>query len=321
MQEYSKRQLSIIIPVYNVEKYITRCLESIYSQGIDESLFEVIAINDGSIDNSFQILEEFGKLHGNLYIHTQENKGLSCARNKGIELATGEYIWFIDSDDWITGDSLSIVLKNTEKGYNVISTNLIYSYDDSSKNHIERDTVYDKVILPHDYIINYSLGASQRYIIKRKYLKMHGITFYPGIYHEDAEFGPRLIAPCKKVYMLATPVYHYYQRESGSIMSSWKLKNSKDATFIAQKTLEYSKDIADKKIKDSIVYAAFRTLMFAFGKNCTMDSEIKILYYKKKPLMRKMAFKALFAQGIGFRKHILALACAISPQLYYRLNK
>lgn len=317
----NSKLLSIIIPVYNVEKYIARCLDSIYNQEADESLFEVIAVNDGSPDKSPEILEQYKAVHQNLIIHTKENGGLSSARNRGLELATGRYVWFVDSDDWITKDSLKTVFETIEKSYDVISTTLIYSYDDERKNRPERIIKYDKMVSPDDYILNYSLGASQRYIIKKTFLDKHKIQFYPGIYHEDGEFGPRLIATCDKVCVLAKPVYYYYQRESGSIMSSWKVKNSKDAIFISQKTLEYANSISNPKVRDSVIYAAFRTLMFAFSCNkCKDNTEIAHLYNDTKPLIRKMAYKALLIHGIGCKKRILVLASIISPNLYFKLK-
>lgn len=314
------KKLSIIIPVYNVEKYLTRCLDSIYNQGVDESLFEIIAVNDGSPDNSLMILKQYKADHRNLIIQTKENGGLSSARNKGLEFASGRYVWFIDSDDWITNNSLNVVLGVIERDYNVISTTLIYSYDDERKNHLERIIPFDKEVTPDDYILNYSLGASQRYIIKKAYLEKHKIEFYLGIYHEDGEYGPRLVAPCGKVFVLAEPIYNYYQRESGSIMSSWNLKNSKDSVFISIRTLKYAKTIPDSKIRNSVIYAAFRTLMFAFKNNYVRNTDIRHLYNKTKPLIRKMAFKVIFIQGIGYKKRILAFASIISPSLYYKLK-
>ena len=215
--------LSIIIPVYKVEKYVARCLDSIYNQKVDESIFEIIEINDGSPDNSLQILENYQCNHRNLVIHTKENGGLSNARNKGLELAKGRYVWFIDSDDWVTNNSLETVLKVVRGNFDVISTILIYSYDDESKNRLERKILKDIDVTPSVYMLNYSLGASQRYIIKRGYLEENNLRFYPDILHEDGDFGPRLIASCAKVHVLAEPVYHYYQRDGGSIMSSWNL--------------------------------------------------------------------------------------------------
>lgn len=318
----NNKKLSIIIPVYNVEEYISRCLDSIYTQNIDEKYFEVITVDDGTKDNSVEIIKRYQEKHKNLILFSQENTGLSGARNAGLKLASGEYIWFVDSDDWLTDKALETVFNVIERKYDVISTTLIYSYDDSTSNYPERTLNCDKFIEPSDYILNYSLGASQRYIIKHEYLLKHKLVFFTGILHEDGEFGPRLVAHCNYIYLLAQPVYHYYQRATGSIMSSWKLKNSEDLIKISKMTQELAGTISDKKIRDSIIYASFRTAMYAFkGKKKKENKEIKLLYKKTIPFLRETAFKAIFAKGIGVNKRILALASILSPALYYKLKK
>lgn len=120
-------KLSIILPIYNVEQYIGDTLKSIYSQKIDETLFELIAVNDGTPDNSMKIVNEFANVHNNLHIINQENQGLSCARNIGLNLAKGDYIWFIDSDDTLEKDSISKVIQYIQStpdieiwGFNII---------------------------------------------------------------------------------------------------------------------------------------------------------------------------------------------------------
>lgn len=98
--------LSIIIPIYKVENYICGTLESIYNQECAEDIFEVICINDGTPDGSMQIVGEFALKHANLHIINQENQGLSCARNAGLRIAKGDYIWFVDSDDQVADGSI-----------------------------------------------------------------------------------------------------------------------------------------------------------------------------------------------------------------------
>ena len=99
------KTVSVIIPVYNVEKYLPRCLESVMNQTYAE--LEIICVNDGSPDNSSAILEEYAKTDGRIKVINQQNKGLSGARNTGIEAATGDYIVFLDSDDWMEEEALS----------------------------------------------------------------------------------------------------------------------------------------------------------------------------------------------------------------------
>ena len=108
-------KLSIIVPVYNVEKYIRTCVESIFRQGLDESIFEVIIVNDGTKDNSMEMIADIIKTHSNISVIEQENQGLSVARNNGIAAAKGEYIFMPDSDDLLIDNSLPFLLnKATE---------------------------------------------------------------------------------------------------------------------------------------------------------------------------------------------------------------
>ena len=100
-------KLSIIIPVYNVEPYLRECLESVLQQSFAD--WEAICVNDGSTDNSATILEEYGHKDDRFKIVNQPNGGLSAARNTGLKAATGEYVLFLDSDDWLEGNALEIV--------------------------------------------------------------------------------------------------------------------------------------------------------------------------------------------------------------------
>ena len=105
--------LSIIVPVYNVEKYVRTCIESIYKQGLDEKSFEVIIVNDGSTDHSMEMITDIIAAHQNIAVINQENQGLSDARNNGIKVAKGEYILMPDSDDILIEDSLKPLLEKT----------------------------------------------------------------------------------------------------------------------------------------------------------------------------------------------------------------
>ncbi len=106
------KTVSVIIPVYNVEKYLPRCLESVINQTYAE--LEIICVNDGSPDNSSAILEEYAKKDGRITIINQQNKGLSGARNTGIDAATGDYIVFLDSDDWMDEETLVAAVAKAE---------------------------------------------------------------------------------------------------------------------------------------------------------------------------------------------------------------
>ena len=104
-------KLSIIVPIYNVEKYICECVSSLYRQNLDEKEFEVILVNDGTKDKSMEVLAPIIEQHDNIIVINQVNQGLSASRNNGLAKAIGKYVIFVDSDDVIIDNSLSILLK------------------------------------------------------------------------------------------------------------------------------------------------------------------------------------------------------------------
>ena len=116
------KQLSIIVPIYNVEKYIRMCLESFFRQEMDEETFEVILVNDGTPDKSMEVISDIIEAHQNIHVINQENQGLSMARNNGMEIATGEYILFVDSDDLLIDNSLSFLLSHALTSKAVLKT-------------------------------------------------------------------------------------------------------------------------------------------------------------------------------------------------------
>ena len=103
--------LSIIIPLYNCEKYIKQCLDTIFRQEMNESDFEVIVIDDGSKDSGYSLASEYAKRHQNILVVKQENQGVACARNNALEKATGDYVTFVDADDMLVFGSLSTLIK------------------------------------------------------------------------------------------------------------------------------------------------------------------------------------------------------------------
>ena len=117
-------KLSIIIPIYDVESYLKRCLDSIVNQNSNN--IEVIMINDGSTDNGPIIAEQYSRQYENFYLINQENKGLSGARNTGISASKGDYLWFVDSDDYIANDAVDKILDAIEvSNADIIATNVV----------------------------------------------------------------------------------------------------------------------------------------------------------------------------------------------------
>ena len=108
-------KLSIIVPIYNVEKYIRTCIESIFNQGLSDDDFELILVNDGTPDKSLEVISDIIQTHKNIILINQSNQGPSIARNKGIQKATGKYLYFIDSDDSLIENSLPFIIEEIDK--------------------------------------------------------------------------------------------------------------------------------------------------------------------------------------------------------------
>ena len=133
--------LSIIVPVYNVEKYIRPCFESIFNQGLDDNCFEVIIVNDGTEDNSMEMITDIISQHNNIKVINQENQGLSVARNNGITAATGEYFFMPDSDDLLVYNSLPFLLDQAlSSKADLVVANFI-KMDDEDVNFLQIDTI------------------------------------------------------------------------------------------------------------------------------------------------------------------------------------
>lgn len=232
-----RNYLSIIVPVYNVKDYLKECLESIlkaYRGGI-----EVIVVDDGSTDNSGEICEEYAKKYDFIKVFHKENGGLSSARNAGINLAKGKYIWFVDSDDYIEDDSIESIIEKVKADKDIIITNyrnILPSGESFYLNEFRKD--YDLNIKPYKYIeelgnISY---AAVRYITKRSLIVDNNIFFKEGIYHEDEDWTPRILCEAESFTTIEPIVYNYRVGNPNSIIGKLNYKKVLDK-------IEISKDI------------------------------------------------------------------------------
>ena len=235
-------RLSIIIPVYKVEKYIRDTLQSIYRQQYDENLFEVIVINDGTPDDSMRIVAEFTNKHANLHIINQKNQGLSCARNAGLKIAQGEYVWFVDSDDTVTEESIGKVIECIERskadviGFSILKVseaNRVSEVESAIWNEHCRFSS-NQIVCDKSILFSLHTGAAVRYVYRRAFLQMNHLRFYPGILYEDQEFLPRVFSLANSFYISSFISYRYLLRSSGSIMSQFSLRSLRDTLTIVR---------------------------------------------------------------------------------------
>lgn len=234
--------LSIIIPIYKVEKYIHYTLESIYNQNIDKKYFEVICVNDGTPDNSMDIVNEFKISHNNLYVINQTNQGLSEARNTGLKKAKGDYIWFVDSDDTLETGSISKIFQyiSCDSNTEIWGFDIMRVQESNQKEKIEHIILNNKnfnlynIPLHKRKIIHKThIAPVQRFIFKHSFLKKNQLSFYPKIYHEDIEFMTKAFFFAQQIKFVNYSPYRYLVRNSGSIMSSINMKSVTDKMTIA----------------------------------------------------------------------------------------
>lgn len=231
-------RFSVIVPVYNVENYLKECVESILDQSYKD--YEVILVDDGSTDKSGEICDYYAKLPVTIVIKCihKKNGGLSDARNTGIANAEGDYLIFVDSDDWIDKDALknlSAVLNNQKA--DVVVTRLAEAFDDkivhkdASIHLIKRSP--DNEIAKFIFEKSGNTWPAVRYIVKKKYIEQYGIHFKLGVLHEDLDWTAKLFLSKPTCVIMDNEWYYHRMGRNGSITNIVKAKNITDVIDMA----------------------------------------------------------------------------------------
>lgn len=227
-------RLSIIIPVCNVEQYIGPCLESIYRQGLCDDDFEVIVVNDGSTDHSMKVVEDIGNHHHNIHIINQENVGPAVSRNVGMDKAKGEYVLFVDSDDLLMDNGLSVLLKKAlDTSADMVVADFMRLNDDEITSVYDSqftDTqIVDKTGFDY-YVEDYDPGVGSfiwRILYKRTFLNENHIRLFPGVYYEDIPFLQECYLKAQRVIGVHL-LYYIYRIRQRSCTYSFAMKNAMD---------------------------------------------------------------------------------------------
>ena len=210
--------LSIVVPIYNVEEYLETCIDSLFRQNVNTCHYEVIAINDGSTDNSIQVIEELKKKYPSIKIITQENQGLSGARNTGINHAQGDYLLFVDSDDYILDNTLKLITDLAQQhNLDILEFGANGVTEIKSVVYCSKASTHGNILTGEQYLhdISYMSSACNK-LYKREFLNNHSLRFMQGVYIEDIEFNTRAVFKAKKVLAIDVIIAHFLQRE-GSI--------------------------------------------------------------------------------------------------------
>lgn len=236
-------KISLVIPVYNVEKYLARCLDSCLHQDLAADEYEIIVVNDGSPDGSKEIAEKYASEYANIKLYNQENGGLSVARNNGLEKAQGEYVWFVDSDDWIEKNCLAgIVEKMDIQNLDMLQIGYMEVYDNGNIFKSPRGLFEGCMTGCEAMKAQYIPAPAPFTIYRRNFLERFTLLFYTRIYHEDAEFKPRALFFAQRFASLNKHVYYYYQRPNGSIMSQYSIKRGNDVLTVCNNLCKFEED-------------------------------------------------------------------------------
>ena len=252
MIEGCKSKLSIIIPMYNAEKYIANCLDSILSSDLPKDEYEVIVINDGSKDKGPDVVHNYVERYDNFIYLTQENQGQSVARNYGIQEAKGDYIWFVDADDMVCSDLGYIYdfLKKTRDA-DIIKTKMLVFEEGQKVQYSQLDGTHTHKSGRDLLLERFHPSSVCNMIVRKSILIDNKLRFIPGITSQDTELSHRIYAYAKHVYTFNYITYLYLHNSnstSQSMAPQKVLKRDLSNIVISKSFCEFSKIINDSEL-------------------------------------------------------------------------
>ena len=261
--------VSVVVPIYNVEEYISKCLKSLENQTLKE--IEIILVNDGSTENSGKIAKEYAdELPQKFKYLEKKNGGLSDARNYGMKYVTGDYVAFLDSDDYVEKETYELLYKKAkEEDADYVECDFIWEYP--NKEVVDRRSDYktDREMLKNVRVVAWNK------LIKTSILKKNKIEFPFGLRYEDIEFTYKLIPFLKKVAYVEKPLIHYMQRDTS--IANVQTEKNKDIFEILDNVLEfYKRNDLYEDYKDELEYTYSRLLLCSSLKRISKIQDEKI---------------------------------------------
>ena len=253
-------KVSVIIPVYNTEKYVRQAVESIRRQTLKD--IEIIIVNDGSTDGSMTILEELAAQDERIKLFSQENQGQSAARNFATEKAKGKYIYFMDSDDFLEKDALQLCFEKAESNnldFVLFDAEILNPQDTTAidityqrTQIMDEESIYTGNELLNLFIRKYIFTPSPCLsFINTAFLRQQNLSFYPGIIHEDQLFTCKLYLNANKVMCIAKPFFKRRFRSDSTMTNRFAWKNMRGYLTVTAELLQYaSKHPEYKKLID-----------------------------------------------------------------------
>ena len=314
--------LSIIVPGQNVEAYIGKCLDSLLNQDINSSDYEIIVVNDGSTDRTKEIVEGYVSSHSNVILINQQNKGLSGARNSGVNVARGLYVMYIDSDDYIEKNVLGGLLAQAERDnldvlrYNYRNVDEDYNVIVPKRNNklyvdYSGDVTDGFSFLTHR--LGYACYAWQ-FLIKAEIAK--NVLFKEGIYFEDTEWAPRMLNEAKRAASTDLVVYNYLKRTNSitnAVDDVKKRKVIEDKMSLIEGLRQQSVGKVDKNWYEGMIAHTVLSIM----------GLVAIQYYdERNPYISRLKRMDVFPLSMNkssLRNKIKLMMISVFPSFYCRL--
>lgn len=298
-------KISVIVPVYNVYDYLDKCLNSLANQTIHD--FEVIIVNDGSTDNSQEIIDKYVSENSNMHSFIKKNGGLSSARNYGIEKANGDYILFLDSDDYYEPNTIEVLIKEASTDDDIIAFRMyIDEKKEIKKGNIElAEFIYNDKIAPSKRLLLYNPSACDKMFKKELF---ENLKFVTGKYYEDLGTIPLFAMYTDKIKFTNHYLYHYLKREDSIMNKKVYNKKIEDIFFIVERISSlFEKNKQISKYFDEIEYIYIHQLLRAAG--------IRFIDYQKYDMVDKIRnimkekyprfYKNKYFKKYGFKRKIM----------------
>lgn len=307
--------LSFVLPVYNVEKYLDECVDSILSQITDEC--EIILVDDGSTDSSGAICEMYAEKDARIKLVKKENGGLSSARNSGLGVATGRYVTFVDSDDMIFDGCLSHILSwSKENSTDVCFLRATKFYPDSQRKDMGECIVRERLFSQKKEDAVYHLASLPKYpgsawakLFRREFLTENDLHFpFDRRYSEDLGFMRDCILLAENFDYIDEPFYLYRQNREGSITNKITFRNFSDLFIFIEESV--AKLTSDKKAHDRVCeymmsFVAYEYTILLYHYNMLPDED------KKQALVKLKEYKWVLKYSISTRGRAISAVSKI----------
>lgn len=266
--------LSIVVPAYNVERELEKCIESCLKQDIPQESYEIIIVNDGATDNTLQVATDIAAKYECVSVVNQKNMGLSGARNTGLKYAKGKYVWFIDSDDYIKPNVLGNMIRQADdNNLDCLFFRLQRVFDDESFRSevddyecVQPSVTRNTILSGREAILQgYNPSSVCAILFNVEFLQKHCLQFMLGIYHEDAEFTCRMISKAQRIMFIADAPYLYFTH-AGTMTRSKNInsliKNRVDDITVAQSYLKLAQELRNDSKLSIVITRRAKSILF-----------------------------------------------------------